>query len=593
MLSVAAAACIVSFCLAAFHLWDHRDLFDPEGISYLDMADAYLRGDWRTGLNGVWSPMYAWLLAFMMLIFDPPAQWEFTAVHTLNLFIYLIALASFSIFMRELLRANEESEGNGHLADWSWVVFGYSLFTWATIQHIPLHLPEPDLLVSALVYLIFAVLFRIRKGAVTWNESIFLGALLGFGYLAKAIMFPMAFVFITVALILTRRSRAMLVRILVSFLTFFSLSLPYIGALSHVKGYWTYSDAGKLNYAWTINKVKPLIHWQGGESGSGVPVHPTRKIHDSPPLYEFGTPIKATYPPWYDPSYWYEGVKVKVDIQRQLSVLIANAKDFLLFFANSPGPATTNDTHGGNLTYSYESTIGPLLTLFCVIVLVNLGRVSIFQGIAQHWFVIVPIATVLGLYALLHFEGRYIAAYVVVLWMILFRSVAIPDSEETRRIFTAVLVSAALIVTITLAPGTGRAVLHAARYLETGNTGTPFFQSGYTNWTVAKYLHNAGLLAGDPVGLVENGSVGITSHVYWARMARVRVVAEIPKEGAMAFWLSDTAKQTTLMRLFRDVGVRAVVASGVPASVASARWQRIADTDYYVYVFPSNNGNSR
>ena len=38
-------------------------------------------------------------------------------------------------------------------------------------------------------------------------------------------------------------------------------------------------------------------------------------------------------------------------------------------------------------------------------------------------------------------------------------------------------------------------MLHAARYLVKGNTEAPFFQSGYTNWKVAKYLHDAGLRA--------------------------------------------------------------------------------------------------
>src|SRR5438046_1802855 len=77
---VAAIACILSCFLVALDLWDNRDLFDPEGISYLDMADAYRRGDWRVALVGNWSPLYSWLLALMMVVFDPSPKWEFTAV---------------------------------------------------------------------------------------------------------------------------------------------------------------------------------------------------------------------------------------------------------------------------------------------------------------------------------------------------------------------------------------------------------------------------------------------------------------------------------------------------------------------------------
>jgi 4-amino-4-deoxy-L-arabinose transferase-like glycosyltransferase len=559
-------------------------MFDPDGINYLDMADAYRHGDWQSALNGIWSPLYAWLLALVMFLFNPPGYWEFTSVHALNVFVYLIALASFSVFMRELLRENKETAGHGRLPDWSWLILGYALFTWSTIQLIPLHLPEPDLLISALVYMIFATLLRMRMGVVTWGDSIFFGVLLGLGYLTKGIMFPMAFVFIGVALTLTWRSPKKLIRILAAILVFLSLSLPYVVVLSNAKGYLTYSDTGRLNYAWDINNVKKWLHWQGEDVGHGTPIHPTRKIHDDPPLYEFGTPIKATYAAGYDPSYWYEGVKVTVDLQRQLSVFAGNAKHLLLFFVNNPGPATTNTAFGGNLAYSYERTIGPLLTLFCVIVLVNLGRVSVFRGIIEHWYLLVPIAAVLGLYTMLHIEGRFIGAYVAVLWIVLFRSAAIPQSEESKKVITAVLAIAALITVTTLASGTGRAVLHAARYLTNGNTEAPFLQSGYTHWKVAEYLHGAGLRAGDTVG-----SVGDANRTYWARMARVRLVAEIPEEDAMAFWLSDTAKQAVVMQKFRGVGAKAVVASGVPVGSAPASWQQIADTDYYAYVFPQDD----
>lgn len=583
-LRVAAIACIVSCCLVALDLWANRDLFDPEGITYLDMANAYRRGDWRAALIGMWSPSYSWLLALMMFFFNPSAQWEFTAVHALNFFIYLVALASFSVFMWELLRANKETAANGRLPDWSWLVLGYSLFTWSTIRLMPPHLPEPDSIVCALVYLIFAMLFRIRMGSVTLGESIFLGVLLGLGYLTKAVMFPMAFVFIGVALMLAGRSAKKLYKILVAFSVFLLLSLPYTVVLSDANERWMFSDAGRLNYAWHINQVKRWSHWQGEEAGHGTPVHPTRKIYDNPPMYEFGTPFEVTYPPWYDPSYWYEGVKVTVDLQRELSVIVRNTTALLFFLANSTGPATPNRPAYYSIDNRLDTTIGSLLTLCCVLVLANLGRLSVFRGIAEHWFVVVPIGAVLGAYALLLFEGRYIAAYVVVLWMVLFRSVAIPHSEESKRIFTAVLASAALITAITLAMGTGREVIHAVRYFVNGNTEAPFLQSGYTNWKVAKYLHNAGLRAGERVG-----AVGWTYSAYWARMARVHIVAEVPDEGAMAFWLSDTAKRAVVMQLFRDVGAKAVVGKGVPAGSAPVNWQHIGDTEYYVYVFQTSS----
>jgi len=609
-LCVAATAGVVSCFLVALDLWGNRDGFDSDGISYLDLADAYCRGDWRAALVGHWSPLYSWLLALMMWVFHPSAQWEFTAVHALNLFIYLVTLASFSIFMQEFLRAKTAIAAKEGLPDWSWLVLGYSLFTWSTIRLIPPHLPVPDSIVCALIYLIFATLFRIRSGEISWGRSIVFGILLALGYLAKAVMFPMAFVFIGVALILVGRSLKKRFKILVSLTVFLLLSLPYILLLSHANKRWTFSDAGRLNYAWYVNEVKRWNHWQGEDGVYGAPMHPTRKIYDNPAMYEFGTPFKVTYPPWYDPSYWYEGVKPRIDLRRQLSVIARNTNALLLFMANSPGSALPSQ-----LTYysidSTEKTIGSLLALFCVILLANLGRVSIFRGIAEHWFVVVPLGAVLGADAVLFLEGRDIAAYVVIAWMVLYRSIASPHSEESKKIFTAVLASAAIITIATAAAGTGRVVFDACGHFVKGKSERPFLQSGYTNWKVAKYLQDAGLRAGDPVG-----AVGWAYSSYWARMARLRIIAEVPAEGATAFWSCDSAKRALIMQLFRDVGAKAVVAkagyinnqqqhvwdlhalpgqvaplpisipnSTAPDSSVPVNWQHIGDTDYYVYVF--------
>ncbi len=34
-----------------------------------------------------------------------------------------------------------------------------------------------------------------------------------------------------------------------------------------------------------------------------------------PELLEFAEPVSGTFPLWYDPAYWYAGVKAKFDWQ--------------------------------------------------------------------------------------------------------------------------------------------------------------------------------------------------------------------------------------------------------------------------------------
>jgi hypothetical protein len=562
-------------------------VFDPEGISYLDMADAYRRGDWQAALVGAWSPLYSWLLALMMVLVNPTAQWEFTAVHALDFLVYLLALASFGIFLSALLRFNEKRGTNQQVPDWAWIVLGYSLFTWATVRLMPPYLPEPDAIVAVWVFLIFTILLRIRTDTLTWGRAILLGILLAVGYVTKAIMLPMGFVFAGVAAVLAGRQRPNIYKSIAAFAVFLLLSAPYAFVLSKANGRWMFSDIGRLNYMWEINQiqrpneVKHWSHWQGEEQEGlrGTPVHPTRKIHDDPPMYEFATPYRVTYPPWYDPSYWYEGVEIRVDLRRQLSVIIRNVTGALSFFANAPGPLVPTQRAYYSIDDTLETTLGALLTLSCFLGLTNLGRVSaVPAGIARYWFALVPIVAVLGAYALLHLEGRYIAPYVVILWLVLFRLLGVPHSEDSARLFTRVVVLAAILTVATTAVGTGQALLTSARQLLAGKTQVPLVQSGYTNWKVATYLHRAGVREGDNVG-----SVGWTYTAYWARMGRLHVIAEIPAEGARAFWSLDASGRAPLLQLFRGVGAKAVVAS-LPAGPAPADWQQVEGTNYWVYL---------
>ena len=46
----------VILVLGLLQAWAGRHSMQSDGISYLDMGDAIVRGDWRMALNGYWSP---------------------------------------------------------------------------------------------------------------------------------------------------------------------------------------------------------------------------------------------------------------------------------------------------------------------------------------------------------------------------------------------------------------------------------------------------------------------------------------------------------------------------------------------------------
>jgi hypothetical protein len=39
-----------------------RFYVNPDGVSYINLSDAYFRGDWSAGVNSYWSPLYPFLI---------------------------------------------------------------------------------------------------------------------------------------------------------------------------------------------------------------------------------------------------------------------------------------------------------------------------------------------------------------------------------------------------------------------------------------------------------------------------------------------------------------------------------------------------
>ena len=103
---------LFALCLAGVQVWAAitSQSMNPDGISYLDIGDAYFRADWRNAINPVWSPFYSWLLGFANLITRPSISWQFPTVHITNFLIFLTALFSFE-FMWEKLRTRDAEQG--------------------------------------------------------------------------------------------------------------------------------------------------------------------------------------------------------------------------------------------------------------------------------------------------------------------------------------------------------------------------------------------------------------------------------------------------------------------------------------------------
>jgi hypothetical protein len=68
----------------------------------------------------------------------------------------------------------------------------------------------------------------------------------------------------------------------------------------------------------------------------------------------------------------------------------------------------------------------------------------------------------------------------------------------------------------------------------------------------------------------------------WARLARARIVAEVPPEHSGEFWNGSDTDKRRVLSAFTDAGARAVVAQTIPQGVDETGWRPLGQTGYAV-----------
>jgi hypothetical protein len=520
----------------------------PDGISYIEIAQSLHRGNLGALINAYWSPLYPTLLAAWLAVLKPGMRYEILAVNCLNVVLLVIALCCFEYFVAGMVLLQRKFAGEGPeslqletspLRGLLYVVF-FSLTIWFT----PADLATPDVIVFALFLLASGIVVRLYCGAHGMLRVFALGVILGCAYLSKAAMFPIAFVFLAVAAFAGKGWTRILLRGAVGVISFLLVSGPFIGALSAKKGRLTYGDVGAIAYAEFVNGVTRGIHWQGGPEGSGMPEHPTRKVSELPPVYEFNGPVGGSYPPWSDPSYWYEGVRPRFHLREQLRTLKGSADAYFALFAGELACVTS-----------------------CFILFLcwsGLPR-DFAKELWRIKFLWLPAVSGLGLYALVLVEKRYIAGFVFVLWISALAALRFPKSPENVRVYRAISLATALFLVAQVAWPFSHTIRLTA------------FRLDFPAWEMADYLHSSGIASGEKVAEVGDP---LYDHI-WAHLAGVTIVAEVPQDAVLDFWSASPEVRRHVLDLFVQAGAKVAVAKIVPHGKESEGWKKVGNTYYY------------
>jgi hypothetical protein len=528
------------------------ELMNPDGIAYLDMADRYSRGAWAEAINPVWSPLYAVsLVPAVSGATSGSRHREFTTVHVLNFCIYLFALFAFEFYWKQAMR---NARVNNTHPNWTQVL-GYALFASSALIFIGVWSVTPDMLMAGLLYVAAALVVKIRLEHVSpWTYAA-LGAVLGFAFLAKSVMFPLGLVILGLGVLVAHPTKDR-VRALLAVTVFGLVTTPFIWLISKAEDRLTFGEAGRLTYARYVSGV-PYPHWQGDDSQTGqMLLHPSRQIQDNPRVFEFAEPIHATYPITYDPSYWYEGLATRFTLANQGRVIWPN----LLAYLNLLFPA-----HAA------------LVALVCLCDWRTRGQPIRTMHVLRTSSLALVAIVALGMYAFVLVEARYVAAFLPLVWGDVLGIIRPPGSIRRRR---AALVSTAIAVACLIAPVL-KSNIDSVRKITLLLTTEPDYRTALVRtWPseVADELHRLGVEAGSRVAVI-----GFAATAYWARLARVQIVAEMFGWEAGPFWASESTRTQT-MNAFRRAGAIAIVAEDTLAYGPFTGWYRVRNSDHYIYL---------
>jgi hypothetical protein len=364
-----------------------------------------------------------------------------------------------------------------------------------------------------------------------------LGACLGAGYLTKAPMFPLAPVFLICAALAIADLRTALPRVGAAIVVFALVVSPQILAISRVKNRLTFSEAGRLNFAWDVNGVSRAF-WLGGPPENGKPVHPPRKIHEAPDVFEFARPIHATYPPWHDPSYWYEGVVPR------LAIPVTPLRESRWLYEN---------------LFREQTAFAAGILFLC---LLGAGARTWVRHAMSQWLILIPAAAALTMFAMVGAEGRYVGSFVLLLMLAALSTVRLPDRGDSRR----VLVAATIVMLLFLVTDS----LVAAVRLP------PVRETTHVNFEVAQRLERLGIRRGDRLAVLRTGG-----GLYWARLAGVQIVAEVPSE--TEFWRADNAARRDAIAALAATDAKLLLTHDFPAGVETEGWTPLGNTEWYAY----------
>ncbi|HZI99924.1 MAG TPA: hypothetical protein VFD22_04620 [Gemmatimonadaceae bacterium] len=314
-------------------------------------------------------------------------------------------------------------------------------------------------------------------------------------------------------------------KILYSAVMFLIVISPQLFALSSRAGHLDFGSSAKVVYALKVNGVSKF---DGAYELATTPLtvsFPTDKANQ-------------TYPLWDDPARWLPREPIRFDYSTQMEAFIRNLK----------------------------SDAGIALKIVIPLIFIVLCR-DWGMPVRNRLLASISLA-VLAAYSLLHSEARLIGFWIALGSISFLTGVTLNGRylKLGRRVIHLIgIISAISIITYAVDQS----------FSSRPDRG---LNARDIQGEVAAALRETGLKKGDRIGLL-----GDESDIYWARLARVQIVTQVPLAEAPAYWSSSEGARDDINRWMGMAGAKVIVASWTSPPAPIEGWTPVPGSRYSIF----------
>ena len=562
---------LVASCLGAFEGFYGRVRYSGDAIAYLNIVHAIHAGDWRVALNPLWGLGYPLIIAAVTRLFPSSPAGEWIALHCVNFAIYLATFASFFYLVRTMARTFRLGWIAEDILARRYLLLGaFAIFLSIELSMDNVSRVGPDLLISCLVFLASALLLKLQDYAGS-RIAMMLGVVCGAGFVVKNIFLPLTLVFAVLILLCVKNKQEAIRSALLTVACAAVFVTPYAYGLSWAAGHFTMGESGSINYAWHVNKLQGGAFWQGGPAGYGTPIHPPQVLSIHPHVYLFKEPFPVTFPPFFNPPYYYQGYRHFFSPKAQIRAI------------------------GGNLKRLAQVLKTQLIVIafgLCAVLSFGMSyaRRRWFRSTAGLWPLLLLSSAGIGMYLLVWLEARYIASFEALILLVLL--VKLMTEKRDSLPLMSPLRRGALYLVIMAAGCVG--TLLATEHDEDRNVlGNALHHETFRNsdqWRAGMYLKQTEMAPGNQVAVISD--LLNASRCTWAYVADLRIIGELngdlppyASDDFDVFWHASPAEQRRILELFHQAGAKLVFAQSKPDDVVAPGWTSIPGTKFWIYRF--------